>query len=73
MTHMLEGWLKGAKEKAEKENAFKEVSEATLWDQIAALATIERRIMEAKRACVAAKKRMAELEGKLADVKVKLA
>lgn len=30
MTHMLEGWLKGAMEETKKEMALKEVSKATL-------------------------------------------
>nr|POF00389.1 hypothetical protein CFP56_75797 [Quercus suber] len=51
MTHMLEGQLKGAVEEAEKERALKEVFEATLWDQVTALATAKRRATEAKRSC----------------------
>lgn len=65
--------LKGAMEEAEKERALKEVSEFTLRDQAAELAAAERRSAEAEQACVAAKKRAANLEGKLGDAEVRLA
>ena len=57
MTHMLEGQLKGTLEKAEEERALKEVSEATLRDQVATLVVAKGRAMEAERSCVAVKKR----------------
>lgn len=73
MTHILEGQLKGAVEEADKERALKEVSESTLREQVADLAIAKRRSMEAERARAAADKRVADLEGKLGDAKVKLA
>lgn len=69
MTQMLEGQLKGAVEEAEKKRAFKEVFEGNLWDHVATLAAV----VEAEKACVAAKKRAAGLEGKLGEAEVRLA
>ena len=78
ITHILEGRLKGAVKEADKERVLKEVSESTLQEQTTDLATAdlaatERRSIEAKRARVTAEKRVANLEGKLGEVEVKLA
>lgn len=70
---MLEGRLKSATEEVEKEKALKEVSKATLWDQVIALAIVERRAIEAERAHTAGEKRMTELEGKLDEAELKFA
>lgn len=59
-------------EEAEKEKAQKEVSKATLRDQITALATVEKRAAKTEKTRAAAEKRVAELEGKLGDAEVKL-
>lgn len=50
MTHMLEGWLKGAMEKADRERALKEVFEASLWDQATAFTTVVSRATEVEKA-----------------------
>ena len=69
---MLVGRLKGAVEEAEKERALKEVSEATLRDQVTTLTVAKKRAAKAEKARAATKKRAADLEGKLGDAKVKL-
>nr|POE98880.1 polyadenylate-binding protein rbp47c [Quercus suber] len=66
MTHMLKGQLKGAVEEAEKERALKEVSEATLRDQVTALVAAKRRATEAKRSCDA-EVRLAQVESVISD------
>ena len=73
MTHMLEEWLKVAVEENEKKRALKKVFKATLRDQVATLTAAKKRVAKAKRARTATEKRAANLEGKLGDVKVKLA
>ena len=60
-------------EEAEEERALKEVSEATLRDQVAALAVAKGRAMEAERSCAIVEKRTTDLERKLGDAKVRLA
>ena len=72
MTYILKGRLKGAVEEADKEKALKEVFESTFQEQIAELVTAKRRFVEVERARVATKKRVADLEGKLGEVEVKL-
>ena len=73
MTHMLEGRLKSVVEEAKMEKALKEVSKATLRDQIAALSTAEKRAIEVENTHASAEKRVAKLERKLVDIEVKLA
>nr|POF20743.1 hypothetical protein CFP56_65271 [Quercus suber] len=73
MTYILEGRLKGAVEEANKERALKEVSKSTLREQIVDLVAAERRFIKAGRAYAAVEKRVAYLEGKLGEAKVKLA
>ena len=65
MTYILEGRLRGAVEEADKERALKEVSKSNLQELTAKLANVERRSVEAERACVVIEKRMVEFEGKL--------
>ena len=72
MTYILKGRLKGAVEEADKEKALKEVFESTFQEQIAELVTAKQRSVEVERACVATKKRVADLESKLGEVEVKL-
>ena len=72
MTHILEGQHKGAMEEADKEKALKEVSESTFREQTAELAIAKRQSVEVERAHVATKKRVADLEGQLGEVEVKL-
>jgi len=73
MTHILESWLKGVVEEADKERTLKEVSKSTFWEKDADLAASERSFVEIERARAAIKKRVADLVGKLGDVEEKLA
>ena len=50
MTHVVEGWLKGVMEKADKEKALKKVAESTLNEKILKLAITEWRATLAERA-----------------------
>lgn len=61
MTHMLEGRLKSVVEEAKKEKAFKEVSEATIRDQITALSTVEKRATEVERAHASAREKGSQI------------
>lgn len=73
MTHMLEGRLKGAMEEAEKEKALKEVSKTNLQGLGEALEAVERRVVEAKKACALAEQQVVDLEGKLGEAEMRLA
>ena len=49
LTHVVEGWLKGVMEEADKEKALKQVAEATLNEKVLKLATIDRRAIPVER------------------------
>ena len=49
LTHVVEGWLKGVMEEADKEKALKQVVEATLNEKVLELATTDRRAISVER------------------------
>ena len=61
MTHVVEGWLKGVMEKADKEKALKKVAESTLNEKILKLAITEWRATLAERARELADQKMEAL------------
>ena len=61
MTHVVEGWLKGVMEKADKEKALKKVAESTLNEKILKLAITEWKATLAERAQELADQKMEAL------------
>nr|POE67244.1 hypothetical protein CFP56_77216 [Quercus suber] len=59
-------------EGAEKERAFKEVSEANLQDRGTTLETTKRNVAEAEKARAMVEQRAVDLEGKLEEVEIRL-
>ena len=72
MTYVVEGWLKGVIEEADKEKALKQVAEASLKEKTLGLNVMERRATIAEKALELAKQKAKVFQGKLGKTKLKL-
>ena len=70
---MMEDWLKGATKEVDKENALKEVAEATTKKKGKAVENAEEQARAFKRAQALAEQKMAEIAANLEETKLRLA
>lgn len=73
MTYVVEGWPKGVMEEVEKEKALKQTAEASFNEKSLELNVVKRWAITAERAQELAEQKAKDLQGKLNEVKVKLA
>lgn len=73
MTYVVEVWPKGVMEEAEKEKALKQAAEASFNEKSLELNVVKRWAITAERAQELAEQKAKDLQGKLNEVKVKLA
>lgn len=73
MTYVVEVWPKGVMEEAEKEKALKQATEASFNEKSLELNVVKRWAITAERAQELAEQKAKDLQGKLNEVKVKLA
>ena len=73
MTYVVKVWPKGVMEEAEKEKALKQAAEASFNEKSLELNVVKRWAITAERAQELAEQKAKDLQGKLNEVKVKLA
>lgn len=61
MTHVVEGWLKGVMEEADKEKVLKQIAEMSLNEKTLELNVVERRAVTTERARELAKQKAEDL------------